>query len=154
MNHPILGEIKWQEGNCGVGVATFHYHSREITIQITPDDQSFEITLALAGEVAARLDELDKAAKGAIVAHLGETYNTAWKDYDEVQQDRSLKSVLNPPLSEAQFTQKFSLHAVNVTGNRMVDLFYKDSGLFEGHCVSVSSLAGLDFSQARAELWG
>jgi hypothetical protein len=154
MNHPILGEIKWQEKDCGDGVATFRYHSREITIQIIPDDQLFEITLALAGEVAARLDELDKAAKVAIVAHLRQTYNTAWKDYDEVQQDGSIKSVLNPSLSEYEFTQKFSLYAVNVSGNAMVDFFYKDSGLFEGHGVVVNSMAGLDFSHARAELWG
>ncbi len=154
MNHTILGDIKRREGESGDGVATVRYDSREIKIQIIPDDQAFETALKIAGEVVARLDELDEAAKGIIVAHLRETYNNGWNEYDEVQQDGSLKSVSNPRLSEAEFKQKFSLHAVNVTGKRMVDFFYEDSGLFWGHSVVVNSLAGADFTNARAELFG
>jgi hypothetical protein len=154
MNHAILGDIKRREGESGDGVATVRHGSRNIKIQIIPDDQPFETTLQLAAEVVARLDELDNAAKRVIVDRMRKMYNSAWKDYDEVQADGSLKLVSNPPLSEVEFEQKFSLNAVNVTGDRMVEFFYEDSGLFWGHCVVVSSLAGADFSGARAELFG
>jgi hypothetical protein len=154
MNHAILGEIKRHAGESGDGVATVRYGSRNIKIQIIPDDQTFETTVQLAAEVVARLAELDNAAKRVIVARMRKSYNTGWKDYDEVQADGSLKTVSNPPLSEAEFEQKFSLDAVNVTGDRMVEFFYEDSGLFWGHCVVVSSLAGTDFTNAHAELFG
>jgi len=154
MKHNILGEIKRTEGDVIDGVATIRYGSRDVKIQIIPDDQPFETTLKLAAEVVERLHELDKVAKRVAVTDLRETYNSGWNEYDEAQADGSLKSVSNPPLSEAEFEKEFSLNAVNVTGNQMIDFFYDDSGMFWGHSVAVNSLNGIDFSKARAELFG
>jgi hypothetical protein len=71
-----------------------------------------------------------------------------------VQEDGSLKAVSNPELSEAEFEAKLSLNAVNVTGDRMIDLFYDDDGMFWGHGVVVTSLNGTDFNEAHAHLFG
>jgi hypothetical protein len=96
--------------------------------------------LSLAAKVVGRLAELDKLAKGIAVADLRETYNSGWNEYDEVQEDGSLKTVTNPQLSEAEFEAKLSLQAVNVSGDRMLDFFYDDERMFWGHSVVVNSL--------------
>lgn len=154
MFHEILGEVKRREDGTGDGVATINYESREIPIQIIVDDQPFETTLDLAAAVVMRLSELDKAAKRVIVADLRDGYNDGWNEYEEAQDDGSLKTVSNPQLSESEFEKKFSLRAVNVTGSVMVDFFYDDSRLFWGHSVVVTSMTGTAFSDARAEIFG
>jgi len=154
MQHGILGVIEPSDAFQGDGVATIEYESREIQIHISPDGQPFETTLKLAVEVVKRLKELDKTAKRIIVADLRDCYNSGWNEYDQVQQDGTLKTVKNPQLSERDFGAKFSLVEVNVGGNRMIDFIYEDSGLFWGHSVIVTSLSGTDFSDAEAELFG
>ncbi len=154
MEHDILGEIKQTAGDVFDGVATIRYGSRDVKIQMSRDDQNFETTLKLAAEVVRRLPELDRLAKQVAVAGLRETYNNGWNEYDEAQEDGSLKTVSNPPLSEAEFAAKLSLNAVNVTGDRMIDFFYDDERMFWGHSVVVNSLKGIDFSAAHAELFG
>lgn len=98
--------------------------------------------------------EPDKLAKRIAVAELREAYNNGWNEYDEARPDGSLKTVSNPPLSEAEFAAKLSLNAVNVTGDRMIDFFYDDEGMFWGHSVVVNSLNGTDFSEAHGEISG
>jgi hypothetical protein len=153
MHHDTLGEIT-REGDSGDWIATIRYGSRQVNVRIIPDDQAFERTLRLAAEVVGRLDELDKIAKRVAVADLRDTYNSGWNEYDEVQADGSLKTVSNPQLPEAEFEKRLSLNAINVTGNQMINFFYDDENMFWGHSVVVNSLNGLDFSEARAELFG
>lgn len=154
MNHEILGEINRSEGDSGAGVASIQYESRSIEIRINPDDQPFETTLKLAAGLVQKLGEYDRAAKRIVVSDLRETYNDGWNEYDEVQDDGSLKAVSNPELSESDFEKHFSLLSVHVTGITMVQLNYDDSSLFWGHSVFVESLKGADFSDAHAELFG
>ncbi len=154
MKHDIFGEIRRPAGDVFDGVATIRHGQRSIKIHMNRDEQTFETTLELAAEVVRRLPELDKIAKQIAGADLRETYNNGWNEYDEVQEDGSLKAVSNPQLSEAEFEAKFSLNAVNVTGDRMIDFFYEDDGMFWGHSVVVNSLKGVDPSEARAELFG
>lgn len=154
MKHDILGNVRKDKDRPDDSLATVQYRSRKIKIRIIPDDQALETTVNLAAEVVKRLPKLDKAAKSVIVAGLRKTYNGGWNEYDEVQKDGSLKTVKNPKLSATEFEKKFSLRAINVTGSEMVDFFYDDTGLFWGHSVIVNSLAGVDFSDARAELFG
>ncbi len=154
MQHDTLGEIERTDGNPFDGVAKVRYDSRDIKVGIIPDDQPFETTLTLAAEVVRRLPELDAIAKRVAVTDLRMTYNNGWNEYDEVQEDGSLKTVSNPQLSETEFEVKLSLNAVNVTGDRMIDFFYGDQGMFWGHGVLVSSLSGTDFNEARAEIFG
>ncbi|MCI0643189.1 MAG: DUF2262 domain-containing protein [Gemmataceae bacterium] len=153
MHHEILGEINRNAAD-GDGVAMIEYDLRKIKIQIIPDVQPFETTLKIAADVITRLEELDNVAKRIIVADLRDCYNSAWSEYDEVQEDGSLKTVSNPQLSESEFEKKLSLIGVDVIGNSGVDFFYDDSGLFAGHSVVVISLNGTDFSDARAEFFG
>jgi hypothetical protein len=67
---------------------------------------------------------------------------------------RTEGDLIDGVVSEAEFEKKLSLNAVNVTGNQMIHFFYDDSGMFWGHSVVVNSLNGIDFSEARAELFG
>jgi hypothetical protein len=154
MTDEILGQIDRSEDDTGDAVATIQYSSRPIQIHLVPDDQPFDVTLQLAREVVRRLGELDRAARNIAVAGLREVYNHGWRAYDEVQEDGSLKPISNPPLSEAEFASKLSLTAVTVTNRDIIEFFYDDSGLFAGHCVIVRSMNGMDFSGARAELFG
>jgi hypothetical protein len=154
MKHDILGEIKQTDGDVFDGVATIQYGPCEIKIQMCRDGEPFETTLKLVVEVARRLPELDQLAKRVAVANLRETYNNGWNEYDEAQEDGSLKTVSNPQLSEAEFAAKLSLNAVNVTGDLMLDFFYDDDRMFWGHSVVVNSMNGTDFSEAHATLFG
>jgi len=150
----ILGPIHRSPSDTGDGLATIGFESRQIEVRIMPEDEPFEVAANLAAEVAGQLHELDTTARRIIVANLLRKYNTAWREYDEVQEDGSLQTVSNPQLSETEFAKKFSLSAVNVTGNTLVELSYGDSGLFGGHSVVVTSFAGTDFREASAELYG
>lgn len=154
MKHEILGEIEQSDGHSFDAVVKILYSSRDIQIGIDRDRQPLESALNLAVEVVRRLAELDKLAKRIAVTHLREIYDNGWNEYDEVQEDGSLKSVLNPQLSEAEFEAKLSLDAVNITGDRVIDFFYGDENMFWGHSILVTSLDGLDFSKASAELFG
>jgi hypothetical protein len=154
MNHDILGEVEQSDGRPFDVVATIRHGSRAIKVGIIRDDQPLETTLNLAAEVVRRLAELDKLAKRIAVTDLRGTYNNGWNEYDEAQEDGSLKPVSKPQLSSAEFQARLSLNGVNVSGERLIDFFYDDEGMFWGHSVVVSSLDGLDFSRARAELFG
>ena len=154
MKHELLGEIERSEGDVFDGAAKDGYGKGEIKVQIDRDDQTFETTLQLAVEVVKRLPELDKLAKQVAVSDLRQTYNNGWNEYDEVQEDGSLRSVSNPQLSEAEFEAKLLLTAINVTGDQMVEFFYDDERMFWGHSVVVHSLKGVDFSDAHADLFG
>lgn len=154
MKHPILGEIERTNGGVIDAVAKIRHGSRNIEIQIIRDDQTFDITVQLAAEVVGRLDELDRAAKRVATANLRQTYNSGWNEYDEAQADGTLMTVSNPQLSEAEFENKLTLKAINVTGDRMIHFFYDDEKMFWGHSVVVCSLNGVDFGEAYAELFG
>jgi len=110
--------------------------------------------LNLAALVVQRLEDLDKVAKQIAATDLCATYNNGWNEYDEVQDDDSLKTVTNPQLSMAEFEAKLSLNAVNVLGDRMIDFFYADDGMFWGHSIVVKSMNGVDLTGAWAELFG
>lgn len=154
MTHDILGKVEKTDGNPFDAVATIRYASRDIKVGICSDDQTLEAALNLAADVIGRLDELDKLAKRIAVKDLRAAYNAGWNEYDEVQEDDSLKTVKNPKLNEAEFEAKLSLHAVNTTGDQVIEFFYDDERMFWGHSVVVSSLSGIDFSNAHAELFG
>ena len=109
--------------------------------------------MQLAAEVVKTLDMVDSTAKRIIVTNLRDLYNSGWNEYDEVQEDGSLRAVSNPQLSESEFEAQFTMVAINITGTDGVDLFYQDGGLFWGHSVIVSSESA-DFSNAYAELFG
>src|SRR5262249_2642262 len=146
MNHDILGRIERSESNAIDGVATIRYGSRDIKVRIIRDDQAFETTVELAAQVVQGLEGLDKLAKQIAAAGLRETYNSGWNEYDEVQADGTLKTVSNPRLTEAEFEKRLSLNTVNVTGDRVIDFYYDDEGMFWAHSVVVCSLNGVDLS--------
>ena len=110
--------------------------------------------MRLAAEVVGRLHELDQAGKRIAVRDLRDSYNGGWNEYEEAQGDGTFKSVSNPALSEAEFERKLSLIGINVTGDEIVTLFYENENMFWGHTVVVTSLRGLDFGDAKADLFG
>jgi len=154
MKHGILGEVELSDGHPFDATAVVQYRSRGIRFGLSRDDQPIEVALALATEVVGRLAELDQRAKGVATADLRETYNDGWNEYDQGQEDGTFKTVTNPQLSEAEFEAKLSLKAVNVTGAGMLDFFYDDERMFWGHGIVVTSMNGVDLSEAHAELFG
>lgn len=154
MKHDLLREFEQSDGNPFDAVAIIRCGSRDIRVGIIGDDHPFELTLNLAAEVVSRVEELDKLAKRVAAKDLREMYNNGWNEYDEIQEDGSLKMVSNPHLSEAEFEGKLSLKAVNVSGAQMIEFFYADEQMFWGHCVVVRFRNGTDFSEAQAEIGG
>jgi len=154
MKYDILGEIEGQDDHPFEGVATVQYDSRGIRVRMDADGQPFENTLKLAADVVRRLQELDSLAKRIAADKLLEVYNSGWNEYDEAQEDGSLKSVSNPKLSAAQFIAKLSLTDVDVTGDQMITFYYNDEGMFWGHAVVITSLSGIEFRDAFAEICG
>ncbi len=154
MKHDILGEVEQSDCHPFDAVAMIRYSSRNIKVGISRDGQPLQTTLKLAADVARCLPELDNLAKRIAAADLREAYNDGWNEYDEAQEDGSLKRVSNPKLSEAEFVAKLSLNAVNVSGETVIDFFYDDERMFWGHSVVVTSMNGTDFSEAHAEIFG
>lgn len=153
MHHQILGEITI-DASQGDGTATVSYASRQVNVQICPDGGPFQQTLNLAMQVVEGLERLDATAKQVAVAQLLETYNSGRNEYDEAQEDGTLKAVSNPKLSEIEFANKLTLSGITLYGDRMIELFYDDGNMFWGHSIVVISPGGLEFADAYAEVFG
>jgi hypothetical protein len=154
MRHDILGEIEQPEDRTFDAIATIQHDSRQIKFQIDRHDQPLEAALKFAAEVAIRLAELDKHAKQIAAKELLETYNDGWNSYDEVQDDGSLKEVVNPELSNAEFEARLSLCEVYIEGNRIVEFTYDNDDMFWGHDVAVLSRDGMNFTNTEVQLHG
>ena len=152
MKHPILGDIT-QENDNGDGVARVSYGDRTIEIRIIADEIPYDATVDVAASVVQDLPSLDARAKHVAATELTETYNNGWNEYDEAQEDGTLKAVSNPKLTQDEFAAKLTLNAVNVTGN-MLDFFYEDENMFWGHSVIVNSMDGIAFTDTHAEIFG
>ena len=152
MKHPILGEMT-RDDALDEGVATISYKNRDIEVCIAPDELPWDATVDVAAAVVQELANLDAKAKQVAASELTETYNSGWSEYDEAQDDGTLKSVSKPNLTQAEFMQKLTLDAVNVTGN-MVALFYGNENMFLGHSVIVTSMDGAAFTDTHAEIFG
>jgi hypothetical protein len=152
MKHPILGNIT-QENNKAEGVACVSHGARTIEVRITADQIPYDATMDVAALVVKDLPNLDARAKQVAASGLTETYNGGWNEYDEPQDDGSLRAVSNPKLTQEEFVSKLTLTAVNVTGN-MLTFFYDDGGMFWGHSVIVTSMDGTAFTHAHAEIFG
>jgi hypothetical protein len=107
-----------------------------------------------ASYVVSDLPRLEAGATRIGVRDLCPLYNNGWNEFDEVQDDGSLKTVKNPRLDDAEFASKLTLDEIGITGNESIDFWYENSNLFWGHGVLVSALDGLDLSNAQAELIG
>ena len=150
MNHPILGVITKENGD---GVASVPYGDRQIRIRIIADEIPYHATVDVAVSVVQNLNVLDSKAKHVAAADLTDGYNSGWNEYDEVQEDGTVKAVSNPKLKPDEFAAKLTLKTVNVTGN-MIDLFYDDENLFWGHSIVVTSMDGVAFTDTHAEIFG
>ncbi len=140
MRHEILGELSPEEAFPEARRGEVRYAGRSLRISIDPDGRPLEVAIELASTIVRSVREYDAAGKTIIARDLRATYNNAWNESGD--------------LSEGEFKSRFSLDAIKVIGPELVELWYRDSGLFEGHSVLVSSLDGADFSGARAELFG
>jgi hypothetical protein len=150
LKHPILGDITQEDGD---GVARVSYEGRKIDIRIIADEIPYDATVDVASSVVQNLKNLDAKAKRIAATELTDTYNNGWNEYDEVQEDGTLKDVVNPKLTPDEFVTKLTLNAVNVTGN-MLAFFYDDEDMFWGHSVIVNSMDGVAFTDTQAEIFG
>jgi hypothetical protein len=154
MIHPVLGELREKEVDSASRSASVAFGERQISVDIDPDGEPLEVAVALAAKVVSSLESLEVQAGNIIVRDLLDTYNGGWNEYDEVQEDGSLKAVQKPELSAEEFSSHFVLDSIQILGDACVDFWYPESDLFWGHSVHVSSLQGADFSDAQAQLFG
>lgn len=150
MEHPILGDITQEDGE---GVSKVSYGSHRINIRIIADEIPYDAAVDVAASVVQDLKNLDAKAKQVAATKLTAIYNNGWNEYDEVQEDGTLKAVSNPMLTPDEFASKLTLNAVNVTGN-MLTFFYDDENMFWGHSVIVTSMDGVTFTDTHAEIFG
>jgi hypothetical protein len=151
MHHPQLGKLQ-AEGKLLSGNLTLN--DRNITMRIDPDDAPVDQTLSLAASVASTLSIHDELYKDIIVRDLLEVYNSGWNEYDEVQDDGSIKSVVNPQLNQLEFKNRMSLVSINVSSDCCVELWYENDDLFWGHSILVQSLEGAKLTSFKAQLFG
>lgn len=154
MHHPSLGELVPSEDDPRSVRGTVQYDGREVSLDIEPSDKTLEEAISLAARIVASLSAFDDSAKAVVVKDLLEPYNSGWNEYDEVQEDGTLKSVSNPQLTAEEFQNKFTLNKVNIRGDSHVYFWYEDGGLFWGHHVYVDWSGETDFADARADLFG
>lgn len=150
----ILGKIEESDGCPFDAIATIRYDSRNIRFGIMHNEHPINTTLMLARKVAACLEELDEIAKQIAVADLIDELNHGENEGDESPGDGASEPYSSAKLSEEEFERRLTLIYVHVSGDRMIDFIYDDLGTFSKHHVVVSSLNGIDFSEAWAELHG
>jgi len=124
MQHPILGHLQEHEGAV---IGSLLLNGASISLRVDPDETSLDQTLSLATTIATSLSEYDRIAKDVIVRDLLETYNSGWNEYDETQEDGTIKTVINPELSSSEFRNKLTLYSVSIMGNESVDLSYENA---------------------------
>jgi hypothetical protein len=151
VRHPQLGVLEIRDNS---GSGTLAFDGRSIPLRIELDGCGLDEVLSFAASIASALGTFDRISKEIIAADLLDTYNSGWNEYDEVQEDGTLKTVINPKLSSVEFQARFIMNGITITGDSSVDLWYEDGGLFWGHSVFVESLDGADFANARAQLFG
>ena len=151
MKHLILGQLE-NDGGCFIGSVSLNGTS--IPLRVDPEDAGADRALDLAAVIASSLASYDGVAREVVVRDLLETYNSGWNEYDEIREDGSIESVINPKLDPAEFKSRLILSSLDVSGDSCVHLWYADGGLFWGHSIFVQSLEGDDFSDAQAQLFG
>lgn len=154
MHHPTLGELKSTGTDEGAFEGEIKSKAYNIRLNLELDSAPQEAVFKFAENVIASLASLGEKAKDAIGRDLLETYNTGWNTYDEVQEDGSTKTVVNPKLEFKQFISQFELSGLTILGAECVQLWYKPNDLFWGHSVFVTTFDGLEFNQPYAEMFG
>ena len=151
MDSELLGKIKIDNG---MGTAAITYDGANIRVRIESTSGIFDGPLALAEAVCRKLASIDSEAKTIAAAKLLNNYNENWSEYDEMQSDGSLKTTINPKLSEAEFCAKLVLTEVTAAEDSVVRLTYADSDMFAGHSIIVNSFTGTELENAHVDLFG
>lgn len=152
--HPVLGAVRRVQGSSESFEARIESNGREIRVSIELDSIPLDEVLLVAADACSKIEELIATAENTAVRDLIGSFNEGWKDYDEVQDDGSIKAVVKPRLSSDEFKARLLLDCVSVLGDSCIDVWFHDSGLFWGHSVHVSSLEGVNFSNAEAQIFG
>jgi hypothetical protein len=151
MHHPQLGQLETKgESLHGNTVLV----DRIIPIHIELDGVALDEALSLTVTIASSLSVYDQISKDVIIRDLLEMYNSGWNEYEEVQDDGSFKSVVNPQLNAQDFINRVKLVSVSITGDSCVELWYNDDGLFWGHSILVQSLEGPKTESFEAQIVG
>jgi len=151
VQHPQLGKLESEDGLlCG----HLKLNDREISLRIDQQDATLDQVMSLAVAIASSLTNYDQISKDVIARDLLGTYNSGWNEYDDVQEDGTLKAVTNPQLDPVEFKERLVLYTVSISNDRCVDLWYEDGGLFWGHSILVQSLDGANERDFQAQLVG
>lgn len=154
MNHPTLGRLESKGTDNDSFEAEVEIDGNRIDLNIELDTASQYQVFVFAENVVTSILSLKEKAKSIISRDLLETYNSSWNEYDEVQEDGSTKTVINPQLDSEQFISQFELKSISICGTDCVEFWYKPNNLFWGHSVFVTSFDGIEFKDTNAQLFG
>lgn len=154
MNHPTLGQLVAKGAGLNAFAGEVNVDGNIIGLNIDLDSSPQDQVLKFAEEVVLFIANLQGKAQAVLSRDLLATYNSGWNEYDEVQQDGSINTVVNPKLDSGQFIRQFELDSIAICGTDSVEFWYKPNDLFWGHHVVVTSFDGLEFKDAQAQIFG
>jgi hypothetical protein len=154
MKHPQLGELIPSEDLPHTVEGRVEHNGHSVGLVIDPDDQDLDAALSVAVMVVASLKELDRKARAIISQDLLEEYNSYWNEYELWNDDGTSQTIRNPKLHADEFERRFILYTIKICGVSVIDFWYEDDELFSGHSVFVSSFDGIEFADAKAQLYG
>ncbi len=154
MNHPVLGHLEQKGNDRGSFEGRIKNREYNVGMNIELDTEAEEEVFKFAESVVYSLSILEAKAKVVIGQELLETYNSGWKEYDEVQDDGSTKTIVNPTLETEQFINHFELDSISICGSTLIEFWYKTNELFWGHSVYVTSFDGVKFEDTNVQMFG
>jgi hypothetical protein len=149
--HAVLGDLR---GTTESIQGTVPFRGSAIDISIHVDGQPLEPVLGLAERVAANLDVLNERCQSLIADQFLDSYNDGWRMGVIAQGDGTTRPFENPGLSRATFCSNLTVQCVEITGDELAALWYECGDLFWGHCFSVTSFNGAEFTDVRVEMQG
>lgn len=154
INDDVLGELTESSEEPGTFLGTISCDGMSATLRIETAGYSVPDCLGLARIAVRSFASLVESARDAAVVDLLDTYNCAWREYDESDGQGNWITVSNPVLDAAEFKSRMQLNSLVVMGDKLCSFLFDDGGMFGGHCIDVSAMDGAVFQDFDVMLIG
>ncbi len=112
---------------------SFIWNGRKVSMSVVPDEATLEDALALARRLLENFDDFSRRSKDELLKECFAMYNDDWRQEGD------------PVLTAEEFLGNFHLTAINILGDKSVDFFYDESGMFGNHCMIPQIFDGENF---------
>jgi hypothetical protein len=153
----MLPELQTDAKFPGTLIGAVPFAGRMVTLSIDSDGCPAEAAEAAMGLASCAIDALgavDSMARQAAAKQLLPGYNSSWREFIRIGPNGEHLAISEPELVECDFMARLTLTSLEITGDSCLTLGYNDDHMFAGHSVFVTSFEGIDFTNARAELFG